>query len=526
MAGRRMVIVARGMGPLGQAPVLGVPLGLWLVNTARSAGVACSILTDDERLALAAERHGVAPAAPGDETRLLTADARRPFCAPATLDRVISAGIRTLAEAQTTPIERLAAEGAEALELVRAVAGGLPPDHPCRAGITRLRLPLGRRIRAIISDVDGVLTDGVITRCSEGTISRNFFAHDGLAHHLLAKARSGPVRVGWLSATSEYRSIEGRAEMLRPNAPVLDLGPGDKGPRFTALCERLGVSGDETLYIGDDVNDLPAIERAGVSACPADAHPAVRARVDLVLDTPGGRGARRGGAGAGGGAAAARGGGGGGAGGGGGGGGGGWGAGGLVVETMVVGAGRLSGPGPDRGGLVPPMPAHGLQHEIGKKTPFDSVEQEAYLNVMRTASLLGGAFEALFKSQGLSESTYNVLRILRGEGEKMPCLAVAERLIARVPDITRLIDRLEKQGLVARARCEEDRRVVHISITRKGLGVLAKLDGPVLALHRAQLGHLSRGELRSLSELLVRARAGAAGGLGAVGGAVGGGGEG
>ncbi|MDX2115318.1 MAG: HAD hydrolase family protein, partial [Planctomycetota bacterium] len=73
----------------------------------------------------------------------------------------------------------------------------------------------------------------------------------------------------------------------------VDAGPGPKGPRFTELCERMGVPPAEVVYLGDDVNDLPAMALAGLSACPADARPEVRARVDLVLDAPGGRGAFR-----------------------------------------------------------------------------------------------------------------------------------------------------------------------------------------------------------------------------------------
>lgn len=147
-----------------------------------------------------------------------------------------------------------------------------------------------------------------------------------------------------------------------------------------------------------------------------------------------------------------------------------------------------------------------LQQEIRKKKPFDLAEQEAFLNIIRTASFLDGGFDALFKQHGLTNAQYNVMRILRGEGARMPSLTVAERLVTRVPDITRLVDRLETAGLVRRDRSTEDRRVVYVSITARGLSLLAELDEPVRALHRAQLGHMAKKELAELSRLLVRAR--------------------
>lgn len=157
--------------------------------------------------------------------------------------------------------------------------------------------------------------------------------------------------------------------------------------------------------------------------------------------------------------------------------------------------------------------AQGLKDEIGKRKPFDTPEQEAYLNLMRTESILCADFEALFRPVGLSEATYNALRILRGAtlGENPPgkrsCHEIGEQLVARVPDVTRLIDRLETQGLAERQRCSDDRRVVYVSITRKGLDLLGKLDQPTLELHRSQMGHMTRAELSELNRLLVKARA-------------------
>jgi len=148
-----------------------------------------------------------------------------------------------------------------------------------------------------------------------------------------------------------------------------------------------------------------------------------------------------------------------------------------------------------------------LQLELGKKQPFESHEQEAYLSIMRTASTLGGDFERIFKSRGLTEAMYNALRIIRGSGERgSMCQELGAHLVSRVPDVTRLVDRLEKGGFALRARATHDRRVIYVRISKKGLEALDALDGPVLQLHRKQLSHLSAKELITLAELLAKAR--------------------
>ena len=147
-----------------------------------------------------------------------------------------------------------------------------------------------------------------------------------------------------------------------------------------------------------------------------------------------------------------------------------------------------------------------LQQELKKRRPFDLPEQEAALNIARTADRFGICFARLFREYGLTPSQYNVLRILRGEGKPLPILEVADRMIASVPGITGLIDRLEGMGLSARERSTEDRRVVFVAITPKGVDLLGRLDGPVEALHKRLIGHLSSVELRELSRLLEKAR--------------------
>lgn len=152
------------------------------------------------------------------------------------------------------------------------------------------------------------------------------------------------------------------------------------------------------------------------------------------------------------------------------------------------------------------MATNKLQNELKKKRPFESPEQEAALNVLRTNDQLQNRFLRLFREYGVTPSQYNILRILRGEGKPMPSLEIGERMIQVVPAMTGLIDRLEKQSLVRRERCLEDRRVIYIVLTEEGEQLLAKLDEPVAELHRALLGHLSKSELAELSRLLEKAR--------------------
>jgi DNA-binding MarR family transcriptional regulator len=151
--------------------------------------------------------------------------------------------------------------------------------------------------------------------------------------------------------------------------------------------------------------------------------------------------------------------------------------------------------------------APGIHDEIKQRKPFRTAEQEAAVSLARTAALLEhGAVEAL-RPAGLTPTQYNVLRILRGaEPEGLGRNEVRDRLVARVPDATRLLDRLEDMGLVVRVRGGDDRRVVVARITRAGLDLIAPLDGAMERLHRRQLGHLGERKLRTLLALLAEAR--------------------
>lgn len=134
-------------------------------------------------------------------------------------------------------------------------------------------------------------------------------------------------------------------------------------------------------------------------------------------------------------------------------------------------------------------------------------QAEAYLAVVRTAEDMQRGFSEVLKASDLSFAQYNVLRILRGAGtDGLTCGGVSERLVQHDPDVTRLLDRLEKRSLIERHRDQKDRRVVRTAITDAGLALLAQLDAPVDAVHEQQLGHLSDGRLKELLAVLEEVR--------------------
>jgi MarR family transcriptional regulator, organic hydroperoxide resistance regulator len=150
-----------------------------------------------------------------------------------------------------------------------------------------------------------------------------------------------------------------------------------------------------------------------------------------------------------------------------------------------------------------------LQRELKMTRPFASRAQEAHLGIARTAAVLDHAVDEAFRAERITATQFNVLRILRGAGDTGLCRAeIGVRMIRRVPDVTRLIDRLEEAGLVRRDREDHDRRYVTTRITRKGLALLDGLDARVNALHDSLLGHLGEARLRRLIELLDVVREG------------------
>src|SRR6266851_8777444 len=133
-------------------------------------------------------------------------------------------------------------------------------------------------------------------------------------------------------------------------------------------------------------------------------------------------------------------------------------------------------------------------------------EEAAFLDLLRTTDILSRGLIQVLKTENLSATQYNVLRILRGSPEGLPCGEIASRMITRDPDVTRLLDRLEKRALISRRREARDRRTVMARITAGGLKLLTRLDEPVQTAHRKQLGHLGRERLRALTELLYISR--------------------
>ena len=154
-----------------------------------------------------------------------------------------------------------------------------------------------------------------------------------------------------------------------------------------------------------------------------------------------------------------------------------------------------------------------LQEQIQQRRPFVNQEEETYLNLQRSGSRLVQGLTHLLRQQapgsrGVTPSQYNVLRILRGaHPDALTCGEISDRLVTPGPDVTRLLDRLEERGWVARDRDTGDRRVVRSAITDGGLGMLAELDEPVSSWLREALGHLDPGEHRQLTALLEKARA-------------------
>ncbi|HEX8764561.1 MAG TPA: MarR family transcriptional regulator [Candidatus Acidoferrum sp.] len=132
-----------------------------------------------------------------------------------------------------------------------------------------------------------------------------------------------------------------------------------------------------------------------------------------------------------------------------------------------------------------------------------SLEQRIFITLLKVADALGQEAEQLTRTAALTGTQYNVLRILRGQGrEGLPCRGIADRMITHDPDITRLLDRMEKRGLITRERQRDDRRVVKTRITPHGLALLKPLDQPMRDLHKRQFRHMAGARLKTLGDLL------------------------
>jgi DNA-binding MarR family transcriptional regulator len=141
-----------------------------------------------------------------------------------------------------------------------------------------------------------------------------------------------------------------------------------------------------------------------------------------------------------------------------------------------------------------------------KPKPGSCPEEVTHLEMLRTMEALSHRFAQVLKTEDLSSTQYNVLRILRGAPEGLPCGEIGNRMVTRDSDITRLLDRLEKRGLISRCRESKDRRTVWTRTTPEGLELLARLDEPMRAAHLERLGHLGAKRLNLLADLLRLAR--------------------
>ena len=141
-----------------------------------------------------------------------------------------------------------------------------------------------------------------------------------------------------------------------------------------------------------------------------------------------------------------------------------------------------------------------------KPKPGSCPEEVTHLEMMRTTEALSHRFAQVMKNEDLTSAQYNVLRILRGAPEGLPCGEIGNRMVTRDSDITRLLDRLEKRALISRCRESKNRRTVWTRITQEGLELLARLDEPIRTAHRQLLGHLGIERLNLLADLLRLAR--------------------
>ena len=147
-----------------------------------------------------------------------------------------------------------------------------------------------------------------------------------------------------------------------------------------------------------------------------------------------------------------------------------------------------------------------LEKQLKKRNAFESVEAEVVVSVLRTNELFQHKLGKLFRDYGLNQPQYNILRILYGEGDRLPSLEIASRMVTVVPAITGLVDKLEKKGLVKRERCQDDRRVWYVKLTNKGEKLIKEMREPNTAMHKRLAGHMTKKEAQQLLVLLEKAR--------------------
>jgi len=137
---------------------------------------------------------------------------------------------------------------------------------------------------------------------------------------------------------------------------------------------------------------------------------------------------------------------------------------------------------------------------LSKHVPF--IQQEAALGILRAADLIAQQSASVMKPFDLTGAQFNVLRILRGSPDGLPCGQIGERMIQRDPDVTRLLDRMQTRNLIVRQRSKQDRRVVTAKISEKGLDLLERLDPLVNQMHLRQFDGFSEIQLRQMKDLM------------------------
>lgn len=148
-----------------------------------------------------------------------------------------------------------------------------------------------------------------------------------------------------------------------------------------------------------------------------------------------------------------------------------------------------------------------LAEEIGRNRPFDSLEQELFLNLIRTSEWLQGEFARVFKTHGITQPQFNVLKVLQVEEKSgIPIQKIGARMTTKSSDVTRLVDRLERTGMVKRFRTEEDRRVIYVRLTEAGWAIIDQLEQPLVETHQHTKGYLDRPSLELLNKLLFELR--------------------
>lgn len=147
-----------------------------------------------------------------------------------------------------------------------------------------------------------------------------------------------------------------------------------------------------------------------------------------------------------------------------------------------------------------------LQEELQQRKPFAGPQHEAQLSIIRTGSMLVDAAEQILRPYGITGTQYNVLRILRGSPDGLCRNEIRDRMLTRMPDVTRLLDRMVEAGFVSRDRIDNDRRMVRTRITPQGYRLLDELEPKVRIEQERPFSRLGVDELRVLIDLLARIR--------------------